>query len=61
MKGGKKNKMNKLTSILVTLIGIIYTIDMGFELYTVPYGSAIIGIAILVIGVPTLALKSVPL
>jgi len=46
--------MDKLTSILVTLIGLIYTIDMGFDLWTVPYGSAIIGIAVLVLGVPAL-------
>ena len=46
--------MNKLTSILVTLIGLIYTIDMGLELYAVPYGSTIIGLAVLVIGVPEL-------
>ena len=46
--------MNKLTSILVTLIGLIYTIDMGLDLWTVPYGSTIIGIAVLVLGVPSL-------
>ena len=46
--------MNKLTSILVTLIGLIYTIDNGLGLYEVPYGAAIIGIAVLVLGVPAL-------
>ena len=46
--------MNKLVAILVTLIGLIYTVDMGFDLWTVPYGSAIIGIAVLILGVPAL-------
>jgi len=45
--------MNKLVSILVTIIGIIYTLS-ALDLYTVPYGDAIIGLAILVIGVPAL-------
>ena len=46
--------MDKLTSILVTIIGLIYTVDMGFNLWEVPYGSAIIGIAVLILGVPAL-------
>ena len=45
--------MNKLTSILVTIIGLIYALG-AFDLYTVPYGDGIIGIAILIIGVPPL-------
>tara|TARA_Y100000310_G_C20668105_1_gene808745 strand:- start:2451 stop:2603 length:153 start_codon:yes stop_codon:yes gene_type:complete len=48
--------MDKLTSILVTIIGLIYTLG-ALNLYAVPYGDAIIGIAVLVIGVPAL-LKS---
>ncbi len=45
--------MNKLDSILVTLIGLIYTLG-ALDLYAVPYGEAIMGIAILIIGVPPL-------
>ena len=45
--------MNKLISVLVTLIGLIYTLG-ALNIYAVPYGDAIIGIAILVIGVPAL-------
>ena len=47
--------MNKLISILVTVIGLIYTLsDKALGLYEVPYGDAIIGIAILIIGIPAL-------
>ncbi len=45
--------MEKLTAILVTIIGLIYALG-ALNLYAVPYGEAIIGIAILVIGVPAL-------
>ena len=45
--------MNKLVSILVTIIGLIYTLS-ALDLYSVPYMDVIIGIAILVIGVPAL-------
>ncbi len=45
--------MDKLTSILVTIIGLIYALG-ALNLYDVPYGDAIIGIAILIIGVPAL-------
>lgn len=45
--------MDKLTSILVTIIGLIYALG-AFNIYAVPYGDGIIGIAILVIGVPAL-------
>jgi|TARA_B100001971_G_C17707209_1_gene294652 uncharacterized membrane protein len=53
MKGVKQNKMNKIVAILVTLIGLIYTLG-ALDLYAVPQGDAIIGIAILIIGVPAL-------
>ena len=45
--------MNKIISILVSLIGLIYTLG-ALEIYSVPYADAIIGIAILIIGVPAL-------
>ena len=45
--------MEKLTAILVTIIGLIYALG-ALNLYVVPYGEAIIGIAILVIGIPAL-------
>lgn len=45
--------MNKLNSILVTLIGLIYALA-GLNLYEVPYMQAIVGIAVLIIGVPAL-------
>ena len=45
--------MEKLTAILVTIIGLIYALG-ALNLYAVPYGEAIIGIAILVIGIPEL-------
>jgi hypothetical protein len=45
--------MEKLTAILVTIIGLIYSLG-ALNLWDVPYGDAIIGIAVLVIGVPAL-------
>jgi len=45
--------MNKLVTVLVTLIGLIYTLG-ALDIYAVPYGDVIIGIAILIIGVPAL-------
>ena len=45
--------MDKLVAVLVTIIGLIYTLG-ALDLYAVPYGDTIIGLAILIIGVPAL-------
>ena len=45
--------MEKLTAILVTIIGLILALG-ALNIYAVPYGDAIIGIAVLIIGVPAL-------
>jgi len=45
--------MEKLNAILVTIIGLIYALA-ALDWYTLPYGDAIIGIAILIIGIPAL-------
>ena len=45
--------MEKLTAILVTIIGLIYALG-ALNIYALPYGDAIIGIAILIIGIPAL-------
>tara|TARA_Y100000310_G_scaffold344820_1_gene459758 strand:+ start:6348 stop:6500 length:153 start_codon:yes stop_codon:yes gene_type:complete len=45
--------MNKLTALLVTIIGLVYTLG-ALNIWMVPQADAIIGIAVLIIGVPAL-------
>ena len=42
--------MNKIIAWLVTIIGLIYTLG-ALNIYAVPYGDTIIGLAILVMGI----------
>jgi len=43
-------KMAKLTAWLVTLVGLILTLE-ALSIYTVPYSSVIIALAVLVVGI----------
>ena len=42
--------MAKLTAWLVTLVGLILTLE-ALSIYTVPYSSVIIALAVLVVGI----------
>ena len=48
--------MNKLVAWAVAIIGLIYSLG-ALNLYEVPYGDAIVGLIILLIGIAGIAKK----